>query len=219
MSARRLAALVRYLLVNLVNGQRALVPVIVFVLIAGVLLSGDHLAAPGPWPATALSLYAVAAWIGLVAANAEDPSARSVTVASVGGPAAVTAATALVALLLSSTLAVLVVTAPGVISPSGFPPSALLAGVLAHLCSAVAGTGIGLVTARPLISRVGWSFVVAALVVVMTGVQPWLPPVGAAVRALNDVPLSVSPLGIDLVVAFGFLAVAATASWAAAKRG
>lgn len=215
---RRLLAVARYLLVELLAAQRVLVPVVVFVLLAGVLLAGDHVAAPGPWPATTLALYAVAAWIGLVTANAEDPVARTVTVAAAGGPGPVTVATALVALAVSVVLALLVVLVPGLVSPGGFPPAALVAGLLAHLAAAVTGCGIGMITARPLISRVGWSFVLTALVVVVTAVQPWLPPVGTAVEALSTASVPSGALVVALGVAVVVLVACGVASWAAARR-
>lgn len=218
MTASRLAAVMSYLLAHLIRGQRVLVPMIVFVLVAGVLLAGDHSTAPGPWPATTLALYPIAAWIGLVAANAEDPVTRSVTVASAGGAGIVTVATTLIAVALSGGLALIVVLLPGLISPRGFPPSALLSGGLAHLGAAAAGCGLGLVTALPLIPRIGWSFTVAALVVVITAVQPWLPPVGAAVRALSDGPGATAGLVVDLTIALTVLTAAAAASWNAARR-
>lgn len=217
MSGRRLAATTVYLLVDLLRGQRVLVPAIVFVLLAGVLLINDHAGAPGPWPATALGLYAIAAWVGLVAANAEDPVARSVTVASAGGPGLVTIATGLTAMTVSSVLALSVVLLPGLINPTGFPPVALLAGGLAHLCAAAAGTAVGLVTGRPLISRLAWSFTVATMVIVATASQPWLPPVGDAARALGEAA-PVGPLVLDFAVALLALVAAGAVSWWVSRR-
>ena len=48
-------------------------------------------------------------------------------------------------------LALAVVLLPGLISPTGFPPGAVLVGGLAHLRAAAAGSAVGLVTSRPLI--------------------------------------------------------------------
>lgn len=218
MSVRRLVATAAYLLVDLVRGQRILVPVLVFVLVAGVLLGGDHLAAPGPWPATTLVLYAVSAWVGLVAANAEDPVARSVTVVAAGGAGVVAAATCAVAMLVSGVLALVVVLLPGLVSPAGFPPGALLDGGLAHFSAAAAGCAVGLLTGRPLIRRPGWSFAVAALVVVVTAAQPRLPPVGWAIESLSGAA-GAGTLPVTLLVALLALGLAGVANWAVARRG
>jgi ABC-type Mn2+/Zn2+ transport system ATPase subunit len=40
--------------------------------------------------------------------------------------------------------------------------------------------------AQPVVERIGWSFCLAVVVVVVTAVQPWLPPVGTAVHALSS---------------------------------
>lgn len=214
---RRLGALVRYLLVDLVHAQRVLIPVVVYVVVAGVLLAGDHVAAPGPWPASTLALYPVAAWVALVVANGEDPAQRAVTVASAGGPGIVTAGTVLAALLIDVVLVVVAVAVPGVVSPAGFPPSQLVEGTLTHVTAALTGTAVGLALARPVVDRVGWSFTLAALVVAVTGTQPWLPPVGSAVASLGATRSAVG-LPIDLLVAVVLLAAAGTLSWSTSRR-
>ena len=70
--------------------------------------------------------------------------------------------------------------------------------------------------ARPLVSRVGWSLLIGAVVVIATAVQPWLPPVGASIAVLVD-DRSPAALAIPVVLAFA-LAVGATAVSAAAAR-
>ena len=53
---------------------------------------------------------------------------------------------------------------------------------------------------RPVITRIGWSLLAAVTVVVITGVTPWLPPVGTAVRALETVPVALPVVALDAVL-------------------
>ncbi len=208
----------RYLLVDVLRAQRALIPIVLYLVVLGVLFSGDHTAAPGPWVASVLALYPAAAWVALTVANTEDPDQRAVTTAAAGGPGVVTAAVLGVALFVDVALAVVAVAVPAVTNPAGFPPAALAVGALAHLAAAATGTAVGLVCARPVIGRIGWSFALSAAIVVVTAVQPWLPPVGSAARALtapNPGPAVVAHTLLGLALA----AAAAIISWTASRRG
>jgi hypothetical protein len=59
---------------------------------------------------------------------------------------------------------------------------------------------VGLLCARPVITRLGWSLLIAVAVVVVTGVTPWLPPVGTAVRSLQTVPVTLPAVGLDALL-------------------
>lgn len=203
----------RYVLDDLLRSQRFLVPVFGYVALLGVLFGGDPGPAPGGWPASALALYAVGAWLAITTANTEDPVQRHVTVAAAGGPWAVARGVLLACLAVDVLLAALATVRPLVplithVYP--YPPHELIGGFLAHLATAATGTAVGLLCARPVIPRIGWSLLVAVTVVVTTGVRPWLPPVGTAVRALGTVPVAVPVAAVDAL--FGLaLAVAAAA--------
>lgn len=199
----RTLAVARYLLARLALGQAALVPVVAFAAVLAVLFSGDPGPPPTPWAASALAAYPIAAWLAVLAAHAEDPAERAATRADAGGPARVAAGTLLVALAADLVLVALAVGWPLVVTRYAYPPALLLAAAVAHLATAAAGTAVGLLCA--VLRRTGVTFVVAAIVLVVTAVQPWLPPVGTAVRDLavgSPVPpVGGAVLGLGLALA------------------
>lgn len=181
----RTVAAARFLAAVVVAGQRFLLPLVVHAAVLAVLFGGDPGRAPTPWAASALAVYPAAAWLALVVANAEDPVQRTVTVVAAGGRGPVAAATLLVALAGDLVLVALSVLWPIVTSPYDYVTGVLGLGVLGHLACAGAGTAVGLLCARPVVRWIGWSFCLAAVVVVVTAVQPWLPPVGSAAIGLG----------------------------------
>ncbi|WP_214404448.1 hypothetical protein [Pseudonocardia lacus] len=198
----RTSAAARYLLALLVGELRVLLPVVAFLAVLGVLFGGDPGPPPTPWAASALAIYPTAAWVALVVANVEDPVQRTITVSAAGGRGAVAAATALVALVADLLLVAVAVLFPLVTGRYEYPPATLVLGAVAHLACASAGTAVGLLCARPLVARVGWSFCLGATAVVVTAVQPWLPPVGTAVHALSSgggVPVGPALVGLSAV--------------------
>lgn len=207
----RTAAVARYLVADVFRSQRILIPLFLYAIVVGLLVSGDPGPPPGVWPATTLALYPAATWLALLLANAEDPAQRVVTMVAAGGPGRLAAGTLLAALAADAVLIGVSVTVPVLRAAEPHPPHGVLAGVVAHLAAATTGTAVGLLCARPLVPRIGWSFAVAVPVVTITSVQPWLPPVGSAVRTLTtsaSVPLGEAALGCLLAGA------AATIAWA-----
>lgn len=202
--ATRTLAVARYLAADVLRSQRFLLPLLVHAAALGVLFGGDPGPPPIPWAASAIVAYPTAAWFALVVANTEDPVQRTVTASAAGGRGAVVVGTLLVALSGALGLGALSVGWPVLLTAYPHPPDVVLLGALAHLATATAGTAVGLLCAQPLVQRVGWSFCLAATVVVLTAVQPWLPPVGTAVRALTaggPAPVGSAVLGIALAVA------------------
>ena len=209
MSARRVLAVAGYLGADVVRSQRFLLPLVVFGGVLAILFGGDPGAPPAPWAASVLALYPAAAWFALIVANTEEPVQRTVTVAAAGGPGAVALASLLVALAGDAVLVALAVFWPVVTTHYAYPPAILLHGLFAHLAAATTGTAVGLVAARPLVKRIGWSFCLAVTVVVITAVQPVLPPVGAAARTLvapgSPLPYFDALLGLVLAGAAAFI--------------
>ncbi|MFC4950425.1 hypothetical protein [Pseudonocardia sp. GCM10023141] len=205
----RALSVAAYLGADVLRSQRFLLPLIVFGAVLAVLFGGDPGAPPAPWAASVLAIYPTAAWFGLIVANTEDPVQRTVTMASAGGPGAVAAGSLLVALVGDVVLAAMAVVWPVVTTHYSYPPPLLLHGALAHLAAAATGTAVGLLCARPLVRRIGWSFCIAVTVVVITAVQPLLPPVGAAARTLTvaEGQLPVLDVGLGLALACAAAAV------------
>jgi hypothetical protein len=214
-SVARTLATARFLGALVLSEQRVLLPLVLYAAVLGVLFGGDPGPAPTPWAASALAAYPVAAWLALVVANVEDPVQRTVTVAAAGGRGRVAAGTVLVALAGDVVIVAAAVLWPNVVSPYDYATGVLGLAILGHLACAAAGTAVGLLCARPVVRRIGWSFCVAAVVVMVTAVQPWLPPVGTAVHALTAG--GTPPVG-SAVTALAAVGVAAAVSWWVDRR-
>lgn len=94
----RTPAVARYLAADVFRSQRTLIPLFLYAIVIGLLLSDSPGPPPGVWPATALALYPAATWLALIVANTEDPAQRIVTTIAAGGPGRLAAGTLFVAL-------------------------------------------------------------------------------------------------------------------------
>ncbi len=211
----RTLAVARYLGSDVLRGQRFLVPLLAYGGVLAVLFGGDPGPPPSPWAASTLLLYPVAAWVAVLVAHTEEPEQRLVTVAGAGGPDRVVAGTLLVALLGGVLLTAMAVVAPLLRGGYPYPPPTLLAGACAHLAAAGTGVAVGLLCARPVLPRIGATFLLAVTVVGVTAVQPWLPPVGSAVLVLTRGGL---PLAEALAGAGAAVAAAAVVAAVARRR-
>lgn len=212
----RALAVASYLAADVVRGQRYLFPLLVQLGVLAILFGGDPGPPPAPWAVSALTIYPVSAWLAMVVAHTEAPEQRLVTAASAGGYGRLAAATAGVALVGGWALGAVSVLLPVVVSAHPHPPGVILLGLVAHLACAATGTAVGLLCAHPLIRKLGWSLVAAFTIVAVTAVQPWLPPVGAAVATLTGggrLPLVELAVGLLLVVG-----VACLRTWVAPRR-
>ena len=208
---RQLTTLVRYFGADLLRSQRFLLPLVLFMALLTPLFNGDPGPPPQAWTITVLILYPVSCWLAVTVANTEDPVQRQVTIAAAGGPGRVAVGVLLTCLAADLVLIALAVTWPMASTGYAFPPSTIAAGVLAHVAAAATGTAVGLLCARPVVHGIGWSALLGAGVVCLTGTQNWLPPVGLAAKTLNDTPVGLTTLTIQAALAL-VLAVAATAA-------
>jgi hypothetical protein len=211
-------ALVRYLGADVLRSQRFLAPIVIYIGALAIVFSGDPGAPPSPWAATVLVAYPVAAWLALTVAHAEEPAQRTVTVASAGSWRQVLGAVVVLCVLIDLGMAVLATVVP-LIGSYSYSPAMLLNGFLAHAAAALTGSAIGLVCARPVVQRVGWSLVLVLGIVLITALQPWLPPVGAVVAALGR-PEATTGVLVALYAAVGavLLAVAGMVTVLVAER-
>lgn len=213
-------AVSRFLLADLYRSQRAVVPIIGQAVLLAVLFGGDPGPLPAPWAASALALYPIAAWLGIVVANTEDPIQRNVTVVAAGGVARVAGGVLLLAVAGDVLLSLISVVWPMVTTTYPHPLSLVALGFGAHLACALTGTAVGLLCARPVIGKVGWSLLAAGTVVVVTGTQSRVPPVGTVVRAITagEPPGSATVVVTGLVLGVLLAVVAAVVSaWVAAR--
>lgn len=206
----KVLAVARYLGAEVLRSQRYLMPLLLHAAALAVLFGGDPGPPPVPWIASALVAYPVAAWFALVVAHVEDPVRRTVTASAAGGWAPVAAATLLVALAGDAVLVALSVLWPVLLGGYPYPARTLLLGVVAHVAAVSAGTAVGLLCARPVVARIGRSVLLVVTVVVVTAVQPWLPPVGTAVRALSS---AAGPPVFDAVLGLALACGAAALAW------
>lgn len=77
------AALLRYLVADIVRGQRWLAPVLVFLVGMTALDAGGGAVLPD-YASTAALLLPVAIWLAIVAGNSEDPVQTAITTVTVG---------------------------------------------------------------------------------------------------------------------------------------
>ncbi|MBN9758991.1 MULTISPECIES: hypothetical protein [unclassified Pseudonocardia] len=197
--------------------ERFVAPLVLYAGALAVLFGGAPGPLPAPWAASALLLYPVGAWLAHALAESEDDDSRAVTLSAAGGPWPV-AAGVLIAATAGVALLGLLAVVWGVIAAWGTATTgSLLDGLLAHLACGITGAAVGSVFSRPVIRNEGVALIGALVVLVVTGTQPWLPPVGTAAAALGSGRLGVGPFG-DLIVAL-LVAVAATALVVRVEQG
>lgn len=202
--------LVRYLGSDLLRSQRFLLPMLLYVGLLAPLLGSDPGSSPQVWTFTALVLCPVSCWLAVTVANTEDPVQRQVTIAAAGGPARVAVGVLVTCLLADAVLVTIAMCWPMLTSSFAFSAQVVMAGVLAHVAVAGTGTAAGLLCARPVLHSIGWSAVVGGGTVFIAVTQNWLPPVGLAVRSLDESPVPISALALQAVLGLA-LSAAATA--------
>jgi hypothetical protein len=202
--------LVRYLGSDLLRSQRFLLPMLLYVGLLAPLLAGDPEPSPQLWTFTALVLCPVSCWLAVTVANTEDPVQRQVTIAAVGGPTRVAIGVLVTCLLADAVLVAIAMCWPLLSSSYAFPGHAVMAGLLAHVAVAGTGTAAGLLCARPVLHGIGWSAIAGGGTMFVAVTQNWLPPVGLAVRSLNESPVPISTLALQAVLGLA-LSAAATA--------
>lgn len=202
--------LVRYLGSDLLRSQRFLLPMLLYVVLLVPLLGGDPGSSPELWTYTALGLCPVSCWLAVTVANTEDPVQRQVTIAAAGGATRVAVGVLVTCLLADAVLVAIAMCWPMLTSSHALSTRAVMAGVLAHVATAGTGTAAGLLCARPVLHGIGWSAVAGGGAVFIAVTQNRLPPVGLAVRSLNESPVSISTLALQAVLGLA-LSAAATA--------
>ncbi|HEY8372015.1 MAG TPA: hypothetical protein VIL00_04650 [Pseudonocardiaceae bacterium] len=212
-------AVARYLLADLLRSQYFLAPLLLYLAALAVLFGGDPGAPPGPWAASALVLCPVSVWLTMTVVHCEDPVQRSVTVAAVGGWGRLLAGVLGVCVLGDLLLVAVSVLWPVLKGPYPYGAETVALGVLAHLACALTGTAVGLLCARPVVTRPGWSVCLASALVLVAVVQPQLPPVGSTVAALGGtVAAPMRVVTVAVVLAVVLLGAAATVHLVVARR-
>jgi len=211
-------ALVRYLLADVLRGQRFLAPLLVYLAVLGMLYSGDAGASLPAYAGSCALLFPVAAWFAVVFASAEDPVQRAVTVVAAGGWGRVLTAVASLTAVVVAALALLATLWPVLTNPHPYTASDIAIGFAAHLVCGLNGAGAGLLLARPVIVRIGYTvlWVTAVVVVTFTAGRPT--PVGVVLGALADQRVPIGALVFSAACALVLLAAAVAVGRRVAPR-
>lgn len=199
-------ALMRYLAADVFRNQRYLAPTLVFLGVMGMLFSSDAGRPLEAYSGSAALLYPVTAWLAVVVATSEDSVRREITVVSVGGWPRVLTATALVAVSAALVMALVAAVWPVVTNPHPYTAGEFFVGLGAHTVSALLGSGVGLLFARPVFDSIGRTVLAVFGVVVMTYPLGRATPLGWVLDALGHNRISLSVLWAGV---FGVVLVAA----------
>jgi hypothetical protein len=177
-------SLVRYSLATVVQSQRYLPPVLLFIAILAIFTSKDN----GPLvPVYALSSAAVficATWLTVATVNTEDPTQRSITVVNAGGSGRVLVASVWVAFTWCALIIAIGLFYPLTSGHHPFGLSILLVGALAELTGGCTGVAVGLLCSRLVIRRAGYAAVIALFASFLFLLVPNLPPVNPVFHLL-----------------------------------
>jgi hypothetical protein len=216
--------LVRYLTVDLLRSQRFFPPVFLFLIALGVFVGGDPGAALPTYGSLAMVLYPLGVWLAVAVDNAEDPVQRGVTVTAAGGGwGKVIAALATVSASGVLILAVVGTAWPAVVSAQRYRPAEIALGLAAQLACGWAGTAVGMLCARPVLRKVGWSILIASTAIVATfSAGRHVPPVGTMLGLLGnkspDLGGAVGTVAISFAVAVAMLGASGAIVFAVARR-
>jgi len=196
-------ALVRYLLADLLRSQRYLPPLLVFGAVLAMFNAGDAGPPPSAYAGPGAFLYPTAVWLTVVVATVEDPVRRAVTVTTAGGWGRVQAAVALLSCAAVAVVAVVATLVPVLTQPRPYPPGVVALGLASLLVCGLTGVGVGVLCARPVITRPGWAVLAATALVVLAFLFGRTPPIGNVLGALGHG----TGLGGDLLVSGACAAV------------
>ncbi|WP_306206735.1 hypothetical protein [Actinoplanes sp. RD1] len=209
---RHHVALVRSGLAAMLHGQRYLAPLLLHLSVLSIFTVNDIGPLTGSYVVAAGSLLVASCWLTITIRNQEDPARRAVSTVTAGGPGRLLAAEIVLALLTGLALLLGGTVFPIVAGDHVVTPAAVTAGVLAQATALCTGIAVGLLCARPLVPRPGWSLLTALLVIGAIPLTPGLPPINPMLKLLS----STRPPAAQLPALVTHLTVAATLLTAAA---
>lgn len=203
-----MTALVRHLFADVLRSQRYLAALLLYCAVLGMLYSGDAGASLPAYAGSCALIFPVAAWFAVIFASSEDPVQRTVTVVAAGGWGRVLAAVAFLTVNVVVLLALLATLLPVATNPHPYPASDIAIGFAAHLVCGLNGAGFGLLLARPVIVRSGYTVLGVTAVVVVTFSAGRATPVGMIFGGLADQQVPVRTLFLSGVFAVVLLVAA-----------
>jgi hypothetical protein len=201
-------ALVRYLIADIVRSQRYLAALLAYCAVLAMLYTGDAGASLPAYAGSCALIFPVAAWFAVVFASAEDPVQRTVTVVAAGGWTRVLSAVAALTVVVVAALALLATLWPVLTNPHPYTVLDVVVGYAAHLVCGLNGAGLGLLLARPVIARSGYTFLWVTAVVVATFAVGRATPIGVVLGFLADQRVSVPALAFSGIFAVVLLVAA-----------
>ena len=168
-------SVLRYSCRDTLRGQRWAAPLVSFAAIDAVASAQTGSLLP-TFAATATALLFIGAWLTVAVVNNEDPIQQTITESCVGSRSRVRATKLILAFLATAALGILGMIGPLLDSSAKVIPRELVAGLCAHLITAIAAVALGALCSRPLVRRVAWSVLFAILLCLATVIIPGAPP-------------------------------------------
>jgi len=216
----RLVALLRYLAADALRAGRWVGPLALF-LVTTVAGTAEGESAIGSYGFTVAAILPVSMWLTIAVLNSEDPVQTAITTTAVGSALMVRLAKLLLAYLGAQVLTTVAVLWPLLI---GQPASTsdVLAGVLAHLLSSLAGVAFGSLAGRPLLRAPTWAVTLGIAVFLLEILVPGCPPVRPIAQSFAADPNPSAAFGMLAVVAVqtvaGSAVLISAGHWLAQRR-
>ncbi len=201
-----MTALYRYLLADLIRGQRYLPPLVLFGVVIVVGSRGDGgplLPLYGLWTA---AMLICSVWLTMVVLADEDPVQERITAVNARRGWHPLAAAVAVTMTFCLLLTIVGLGFPLVVGVRPAGPADLVIGGVSQLAAACFGATIGLFCSRRVIPRPGYALLLAALLVLALLLASWIPLVNALIRLLSE-GVAAAALASQVAV-IGFISVA-----------
>jgi hypothetical protein len=210
-------AVTRYNLALLGHSQRYIPATVAFLFVIA-LQYGDRRSPLLPeFAVSGGALLAVSCWLTVALLDVEDPVQRLITLSHtrrlwpiIGGAVLTVFVCAVVMTLGSEGWAVYIHRAA--------TAGELVLGALAHFACACTGIAIGLPCSRLVIGRLGWSVLIAIIVLVGVVLAPWIPLVHPMLRVMAADETTAGSVIFGLVASLLVLAVSALAVGVTVRR-
>jgi hypothetical protein len=202
---------VRYYVEIIARRQTVLAPILVFVAVLGIVYATDA----GP-PLAAAAVPAavfvpVGAWLMRVCATAESRAFADVTLVALGSPGRRLVARAAAAMVFATGLTGAACAWARIANPHPYPAGVIVEIAAMTLAAATAGIGIGALFAPPLRATAGTAVLTVTVVVIVSLIVRWVPPLGPLLHAFIGVR---PPTAAHAAFAIGLTAIVGAAAFA-----
>ena len=204
--------LVRYIVSTFVQSQRYLPPVLTLLALLAIFTSSDSGPLTEVYAVSGGVLFAMTTWFTVALANTLGPVSRQIAMTAAARNRDVLTATVVTALLGDVLLIAIGLGYPIMSGNHVITGAAILVGAEALTACALTGNAIGILCARPLIGRQGYSVVAALGAMVLVFLLKHVPPVDPALIMLNSTRPIKSLIGPTAALAASALALLTAAT-------